>query len=682
MHKRALVMWVAAGAIAWGQAPSDTKPAGTDKAAAYYYYSLGHLYADLAANSTNGRAVADYISKAIDNYKLAIKADPRSPVIPEELSEVYIGSGRYREAQSDAEETLRSNPNDLAAHRLLARIYTRQAADSQQNKVDEAMVKKAVAEYSKITELDPKDGDSFVMLGRLQQLSQNSVDAEKAYKKALDVDPNNEDAMAGLAKVYSDLGDNKAAADVLRKLSEKNPSSRALLALAGSYKQMKEFGLAAETLRKALETNPPNAIEIKRELAETLLYGEQYPAALKAYQELAEEEPTDATSYLRISQIYTRMRDFAKAREAAEKAKSIDGNNLEVRYNDVALLESEGKTQEAITTLNGILESTARRTYNTENRQARVSLLEKLNALYRIADETENAVGTLRKMAELDADLAPRIVPDIIDTYRLGKNFQKAEQEADAAMKKWPNDRDIRAARASLLADLGKTDAAAADVKKLMDGKNDRAIYLKLAEVYDKGKRFDEVAKALDAAEKLSESKEEKEGVWFARGAMFEKMKKLEPAEAEFRKVLEVNPESDATLNYLGYMLADRNVRLQEALTMITKALARSPNNGAYLDSLGWVYFRLGRLSEAEENLRRAVDRTPRDPTVHDHLGDVLMKESKVKEAIAQWQTSLKEWDASAPADLEPAEIAKVKTKLESAKVRLANQGGPNNKDK
>ena len=115
---------------------------------------------------------------------------------------------------------------------------------------------------------------------------------------------------------------------------------------------------------------------------------------------------------------------------------------------------------------------------------------------------------------------------------------------------------------------------------------------------------------------------------------------------------------------------------------MITKALARSPNNGAYLDSLGWVYFRLGRLSEAEENLRRAVDRTPRDPTVHDHLGDVLMKESKVKEAIAQWQTSLKEWDASAPADLEPAEIAKVKTKLESAKVRLANQGGPNNKDK
>jgi Putative Zn-dependent protease, contains TPR repeats len=207
-------------------------------------------------------------------------------------------------------------------------------------------------------------------------------------------------------------------------------------------------------------------------------------------------------------------------------------------------------------------------------------------------------------------------------------------------------------------------------------------VYLKLAEVYDKGKRFDEMAKALDAAEKLSESRDEKEGVWFMRGAMFEKMKKLDQAEAEFRKVLDGNPDNPAALNYLGYMLADKNVRLQEALTMITKALAKEPNNGAYLDSLGWVYFRLGRLSEAEENLRRALERTPRDPTVHDHLGDVLMKQSKVKDAIGQWQSSLKEWDTSAPADVDPVEIAKVKSKLESAKVRLANQGGPNNKEK
>jgi tetratricopeptide (TPR) repeat protein len=669
-------MWVAAGAVVWGQAQTDPAPK-MDRAAAYYYYSLAHLYADLASNSTNGRAVADYINKAIDNYKLAIKADPRSPIIPEELSEVYIGSGRFREAQSDAEETLRSNPNDLGAHRLLARIYTRQIGDSQQNKIDESMVKKAIAEYQKITTLDSKDADSLVMLGRLYQVSQNSVDAEKAYKQALEADPGSEDAMAGLAKVYSDLGNNKAAAEILQRLSAKNPSSRGLLALAASYEQMREFNLAAETLRKAIELNPPNVNEVKKDLARDLMFALQPQAALKVYQEIVEEEPNDAQSYLQMSHIYASLRDFAKAREAGEKAKSIDPNNLDVRYNDVSLLEAEGKTKEAIAALNAILDSTARKTYNAENRSARGMLLERLSALYRIAGQTQDAIDTLHKMGELDPENASKLVPLIIETYRGGKEYQKAEQEAEAAFKKWPNDRDVRAARATLLAELGKVDAAAADVKKHLDGKNDRETYLKLAEIYDKGRRFDEESKVLDAAEKLSESKEEKEGVWFTRGAMFEKQKKADAAEAEFRKVLEVNPDSGAALNYLGYMLADRNVRLPEALAMITKALEREPNNGAYLDSLGWVQFRLNRLADAEENLRRALALTPRDPTVHDHLGEVLMKQSKVKEAIAQWQASLKEWDLSSPADLEPAEVAKVKAKLENAKVRLAKEGGP-----
>ncbi len=156
---------------------------------------------------------------------------------------------------------------------------------------------------------------------------------------------------------------------------------------------------------------------------------------------------------------------------------------------------------------------------------------------------------------------------------------------------------------------------------------------------------------------------------------MFERMKKIDAAEAEFRKILDENPKYAPALNYLGYMLADRNTRLPEALQLITKALDQEPGSGAYLDSLGWVYYKMGRLDEAEENLRRALDKTPRDATVHDHMGDILLRESKVKEAIAQWETSLKEWESSSPADLEPAEVAKVKSKLEGAKVRLAKEG-------
>jgi tetratricopeptide (TPR) repeat protein len=257
-----------------------------------------------------------------------------------------------------------------------------------------------------------------------------------------------------------------------------------------------------------------------------------------------------------------------------------------------------------------------------------------------------------------------------------GKEYPKAQEEADAAIKKYPNDREVRVGRASLLAEMGKTDAAVADVKKLLGGKDDRGIELALADLYVKGRKFDDAAKALDAAEKMSESQDDKIDVWFQRGAMFERQKNVAAAETEFRKVLAVMPDNPATLNYLGYMLTDRNLRLPEALAMIQKALDRDPNNGAYLDSLGWVYYRLNRIPEAEDAMRRAVELTPHDPTMRDHYAEVLFKASKVREAIVQWEASLREWQTSSPSELDTAEVAKVKDKLENARVQLARQNG------
>lgn len=657
--------------VSTGAAQTQT----ADHAAAYYHYSLGHMYADLA--SINGSP--EYIKKAIENYKLAIKDDPQTPMLSEELSELYIQTGRLREAQADAEEALKANPSDVNAHRMLGRIYTRQIGDSQEHRIDETMLKKSIEEYKKITELDPKDTDSWLMLGRLQKVAQNSVEAQNAYKKALEIDPDSEDALTGLAMVYADLGDSSAAADLLKKLATKNPTPRSLQALAAAYEQMHEYALAAETLKRTLELNPPNAAELKKFMAGDLRRAQQFQAALKVYQELVTDEPSDAESYLRMSNIYSQLRDFAKAREAGDKARAIEPNNLEVRYNEVTILEAEGKTPEAIDRLKQILETTAKKNYTKEERGNRIELLDMLWRLYRMNDQTEQAVEAVRQIAELDHDRDSVIAAEIIDTYRLGKDLPKAQREAESALKKWPEDRTLHMTHASLMADMGQTDAAAAEMKKLLDGKSDREIYFELARlVYDRGRKFDEEAKALDAAEKLSVSKEEKQDIWFQRGAMYERMKKPDLAETEFRKILEVNPDNAPALNYLGYMLADRNVKLSEALTLITKALDIEPNSGAYLDSLGWVYFKMNRLQEAEENLRQALVRTPRDATVHDHMGDVLLRESKVKEAIAQWQMSIQEFDKSLPADVEPADVAKVKSKLEGAKVRLAKENTPN----
>jgi tetratricopeptide (TPR) repeat protein len=245
-------------------------------------------------------------------------------------------------------------------------------------------------------------------------------------------------------------------------------------------------------------------------------------------------------------------------------------------------------------------------------------------------------------------------------------------------MKKYPDERILKTVDASVLADMGKVDQAVAELRGLLNGDHDRETQLDIAQLYERVKRYEDMGKPLDAAEKLSETKPDKETVYFMRGAMYERLKKYDASEVEFRKVLDLDPESASALNYLGYMLADRGVRLDEAQKLISRALELDPDKGAYLDSLGWVYFRQNRLDDAEHALVRALSKSDvgQDPTVHDHLGDVYLKMGKTKEAITQWQASLKEAETDSQSDMEPGELTAINKKLEDAKVRLARESG------
>src|SRR5207249_9020458 len=118
-----------------------------------------------------------------------------------------------------------------------------------------------------------------------------------------------------------------------------------------------------------------------------------------------------------------------------------------------------------------------------------------------------------------------------------------------------------------------------------------------------------------------------KEGqVYFLQGSLHEKQKKYDEAEKAFRKALEFQKDDPAVLNYLGYMFAVRGIHLEEAEAMVQKAVQTDPTNGAYLDSLGWVYYKQNRLDRAEEYLKKAVIFVNSDPDVHDHLGDLYFK--------------------------------------------------------
>jgi len=628
---------ISRGNMACAQSPAASEKAATDKAAAYYNFAMAHLYAEQAGQFGNR---SEFVNKAIEHYRQALKLDPSASYIFEELTDLYIQTGHIRDAVTEAQDMLKRSPDNLDARRILGRIYTRMIGDAQQGKINEDMLKQAIDQYKQITERDAKDMESWLTLGRLYRVAGNTVDAEKAYKRAMEIDPNSEDALTGLAVVYSDIGDTKKAIEMLRVVTERDPSPRTLEALAQAYDQVRDYKSAATVLKKAVELSPDNA-RVKRQLAQNLLLSEQYDDALKLYGEISRDDPKDPQTQLRISEIYRQKHDYSKARAALDKARELDSDNLDVRYEEVNLLADQGKTEEAVKSLKSMLDDMVKKSYSAAEKSNRLMLLERLSQLYRSEKKYAEAMEVLKQMSDLD-----------------------------------PESNAIKLARASLLAEMGKVDEGVAEVRKLHTGERpkDRELELAVAQLYERAKRYADMAKALDAAEKLSESPQEKEGVYFMRGAMYEHTKKYDAAEVEFRKVLEIEPDDAKTLNYLGYMFAEAGVKLDEAAKLIGRALELDPQNGAYLDSLGWVYFRQGRLPEAENLLVQALAKIGKDPTVHDHLGDIYFKQGKTRDAIIQWQASVQEYEAGVSQDMDAAEAAKINKKLESAKVRLAKE--------
>jgi tetratricopeptide (TPR) repeat protein len=197
--------------------------------------------------------------------------------------------------------------------------------------------------------------------------------------------------------------------------------------------------------------------------------------------------------------------------------------------------------------------------------------------------------------------------------------------------------------RAGALRSQGKSDAAIEALQTLSRSHGDLlGVQFALADLLRAEERFDEAEVAYSAAIDLSQAaKAENWVLYFYRGICHEQSKDWAPAEADFRKALELNATQPQVLNYLGYGLVDRGEKLDEALGMIEKAVAADPEQGYIIDSLAWAYFKLGRYADAMEPMERASLLEPVDPIVTDHLGDVYWMNDRKLEARFQWRRAL-----------------------------------------
>ena len=657
-----------------------TPPAAhkTDRAAAYYHYSLAHMYEEQVA--VYGRS--DLANKAIEEYRLAIDADPTSEYLTAGLAELYAKTGRIHDAVVEAQDIIKRDPNNLEAHKLLGRIYLRSLGDVQSGNGSESVLKLAIEQYEQIVKIEPDSVDNHLLLGRLYRLNNDLQKAENEFKTAVKLQPDSEEAVTTLAYLYNEEGDTARASQVLSSIPESGRSAKLYSALGYTYEQQKQYKNAIEAYRHAIELDRDN-LDAIRGLAENLMNDGQTDAALEQYKVIADANPEDAQTYLKMAEIYRKSGKFDLALENLKKAESMVQDSIEVPYNIAAVYQAQGRYDDAIQVLQDLLKKTEKpdSSYTAGEKSNRAVFLERLGSIYRDNNNNQAAIDTFRKMIPLGDDNAQRGYQQIIDTYREAKQWQQATDAAKEATTKLPNDRGLKMVYASQLADMGDSEGGLKQVKSLLKGTpEDREVYITLAQMYSRLKRWPDAEESLNKAEQLSTKTEDKEYVYFLRGSTYERQKKYDDAEAQFRKVLASDAQNATALNYLGYMLADRGMKLDEALTLIKKAVELDPANGAYLDSLGWAYFKMGKYDMAEENLTKASQHMGSDPTVQDHLGDLYQKTGRLKLAAAHWERAINEWNKTVSAEVDQDEVNKVTKKLETAKVKLAKEDSSSNK--
>src|SRR6266568_3280810 len=641
------------------------------RAEAYFNYTMGHIYEQQYEATSN----ADYATKAIDAYKKAYALDPKSPVIGERLAEMYWKAQRTREAVNEAREILKRDPDNLQSRRLLGRIYLRSLGDVSAGNGQPETVNRAIEQFAEINRLDLSDTESALWLARLYRLKNEHDKAEDVLRNILKTDPENEAAVEQLTQLLMDGGKSQEAVSLLEGITAHSPSPVLLDLLGDAYTQTHELAKAEQSYRKAAELDP-SELSHQRGLGQTLLVEEKYPEALAVYQKISDVMPDDSDVYLQIAKIYRELHQLDKAEENLVKARQYAPGSPEVMYNEAMVYQAQGRYEDAIRVLSDAVTGIKGQSPTPPSRRRSLAILyQQLGQLYRDTQNYPAAIYTFEELGHLgeEEDRRARII--IMDTYRAAKNLPKALETGKEALAKYPADPAIRTSHALLLGEDGQTDAAAKILKAQLHGDTgDRDTYLNIAQVYERGRRYKEAEEAAHAAEVLPGQPRENEMVWFLLGAIYERQKFFDKAEDQFKKVLSVNPKNAPVLNYYGYMLGDLGIRLDEAEALVQRALKEDPFNGAYLDSLGWIYFKENKLGASESTLRKALERERHDATIHSHLGDLYAKTGRTDLAGAEWEKSLAEWRRSLPADMESDKVAELEKKISQSKHRVAQK--------
>ncbi|MFQ5702061.1 MAG: tetratricopeptide repeat protein [Acidobacteriota bacterium] len=446
--------------------------------------------------------------------------------------------------------------------------------------------------------------------------------------------------------------DYESAVDLMRRAVAADPDSAELaVELAKLYFELDRPDEAAEVARRAIELEP-NRAAARRILADSLMAIAQRPgagredlsAALNAYLDVARLSPDDPAVYLSLARLQVARGRLEQAVEALRKHLTLDPDSVDGPFLAAHVLLKLKRYDEAEAILTAAMQ---RRPHDPRLRLA-------LAEAYEAEGDLENAVSNARDLLRLGVD-PMRVHLMLARLSEKRERYAEAVEhfEAIAKMMDASGSKQVSAERSDIqlrmALDLMRARRFDDALEVVEDGigmfPSDARFKLRKGEILLVKGRQREARIVLDERSARKKGDDDQlakiSDAYLSAGAQSERAGKMTLAEKLLSHAIDLNPRNDIALNYLGYMLADQGIRLDEAVGYIERALDITPDNGAYLDSLGWAYFKKGDYRHAERFLEDALAAMSEEPTIHAHMGDLYQALGRMEDAIRSWQEAL-----------------------------------------
>ncbi len=623
---------------------SDEKPFTTavnNKAEQYFHFSLGHIL-----------EVQGKYQEAVKEYLKALEHDPQQPDINTAIASAYYYNGEDEKAIEYCKKAIGIDADNATAHRLLGNVYFHLFISSN---FDEHYADQAISELEQVVTLEKDDEQSYLTLGKLYNF-------KKEYQRSLDYlflhlqyDPHSPAGLQFIARNYINLGKFSDALEYLNKLKEMHPTdSNAINLMAGVYRYLKNYNKIIELYNQYLQLKP-NDLEISAQLGLAYFENSQWREAEAEFKKVQKAKPDDSTTLNYLALTYQKLKKYTQAEKIFLHHLEKHPEDIVARYNLAKVYGESRDYEKAIETYNILVEEINKKKSAVRNEEHSIILANK-GWIHFQRGEYHKAAENLRRAEKLSPQLAANFNNLLIMSLHESGQSEEALRKCDEAIAREPHNYTLHMIKSEILADRSQIEEGITLLNKIIEkGNATPQIYLGIATIYMDAKEYSKAEESLFAALKVFP---EHEDLTFTLGTTYEKTGRSDLAEEVFEKIINKNPDHDKALNYLGYMLAEKGIRLIEAIDYIKRALEIDSTNGSYLDSLGWAYYQLDKLNDAKKYLELAAKKEPRSAEIRNHLGDLYYRLGELSEAIKHWQDAL---------GLKPENEQLIRKKIENA---------------